>query len=105
MGRPRLYEQDAVVATAKEVFWDRGYVGTALGDLEEATGLSRSSLYLAFGTKKGLFDAAVEEYVESFVEERLHPVEAPGAGLREAAGFFLGLAGFFRDRQTQRGCL
>jgi TetR/AcrR family transcriptional repressor of nem operon len=105
MGRPRLYEQDAVVASAKEVFWDRGYEGTALGDLEDATGLSRSSLYLAFGTKKGIFDAAVAEYVDTFIGSHLGPVEVPDAGLREAAGFFLGLAAFFRDRQSQRGCL
>jgi AcrR family transcriptional regulator len=94
-----------VIAAAKEAFWDRGYEGTALSDLEVATGLSRSSLYLAFGTKRDLFDAALAEYVESFIDPRLRPVEAPAAGLREAAGFFSGLATHFRDRRSQRGCL
>jgi AcrR family transcriptional regulator len=105
MARPRSYELDCVVEAAKQVFWEHGYEGTAVGDLEDATGLSRSSIYLAFGTKRGVFDAALTEYMESFVESRLGPVEAPGAGLREAAGFFLSLVTFFRDSRSQRGCL
>ena len=100
-----MYELPDVIAAAKQVFWDRGYEGTAIGDLESATGLSRSSLYLAFGTKRGLFDAVLAEYVESFIEPRLGPVEARAAGLGEAAGFFSGLATHFRDRRSQRGCL
>jgi TetR/AcrR family transcriptional repressor of nem operon len=105
MARPRSYERQEVVEAAKQVFWDQGYVGTALGDIEGATGLSRSSLYLAFGTKKGLFDAALAEYLGSFIEPRFSPVEAPGASLGEAAGFFSGLATLVEDRESQRGCL
>jgi AcrR family transcriptional regulator len=105
MGRPRSYEWHNVVDVAKQVFWDHGYEETALGDLEDATGLSRSSLYLAFGTKRGLFDAAMTEYVETFIDPRLGPVEAPGAGLREASRFFQDLATLFRDPGSQRGCL
>jgi TetR/AcrR family transcriptional regulator, transcriptional repressor for nem operon len=105
MARPRSYELPEVIAAAKQVFWERGYEGTSLSDLEFATGLSRSSLYLAFGTKRDLFDAVLAEYVESFIDPRLRPVEAPAAGLREAAGFFSGLATHFRDRRSQRGCL
>jgi hypothetical protein len=52
-----------------------------------------------------LFDAALGEYIESFIDPLLGPVEAPGAGLREAAGYFLGLATLFGDRESQRGCL
>jgi AcrR family transcriptional regulator len=104
MARPRSYEEHNVVEAAKQVFWEHGYVGTALGDLEQATGLSRSSLYLAFGTKRALFDAALTEYTSSFIDPLLGPVEAPAAGLREAAGFFLSLATLFDHRLSQRGC-
>jgi TetR/AcrR family transcriptional regulator, transcriptional repressor for nem operon len=105
MGRPRSYDRREVVVTAKDVFWDHGYEGTAVGDLEAATGLSRSSLYLAFGTKRDLFEAALTEYLESFVGPQLRAVEAPGAGLREVAAFFRSLATLFRDARSQRGCL
>jgi AcrR family transcriptional regulator len=103
--RPRSYQEDEVVDAAKKVFWARGFDGTAIGDLEEATGLSRSSLYLAFETKRAMFDAALAEYLDTFVEPLLGSVEAPGAGLREAARFFARLAGLFRDPDAQRGCL
>jgi AcrR family transcriptional regulator len=103
-GRRSYSDADLAVA-AKEVFWDRGYQGTAIDDLQEATGLSRSSLYLAFGTKRALFDAAVADYTESFINPRLRPVEGPEAGLKEAAAYFRRLGAYFLRPDANRGCL
>ena len=105
MARPRAFDYDQVVAAAKEAFWDRGYDGTSVADLEDATSLNRSSLYLAFDTKLGLFQAALAEYERSFIDLKLGPVEAEGAGLGEAAGFFRALAELFGDPRSERGCL
>jgi TetR/AcrR family transcriptional repressor of nem operon len=105
MGRRRSYDRHTVVVAAKEEFWQRGVEWTAVSDLEDATGLSRSSLYLAFETKRGLFDAALADYFDSFIQTLLGPLEAPQAGLREAAGFFRALAALFADPESQRGCL
>src|ERR1700736_1433986 len=105
MAGRRSYSDADVAIAAKQVFWDRGFQGTAVDDLQSATGVSRSSLYLAFDTKRAVFDAALTEYVSSFVDPRLGPVEAPGAGLREAAAFFVGLADHFRVTNADRGCL
>jgi AcrR family transcriptional regulator len=105
MGRPRSYEQNTVVVAAKEVFWQYGLEWASVSDLEDATGLSRSSLYAAFETKRALFDAALADYLESFIQPMLEPLEAPRAGLREAAGFFRTLAALFRTPQSRRGCL
>jgi AcrR family transcriptional regulator len=105
MGRPRAYDPDQVLIAAKVVFWSQGYEGTTISDLEAATGLSRSSLYQAFGNKRALFDAALEEYGQSFVYRRLGEVERDGAGLGEAAEFFLSLARHFRLAGSQQGCL
>jgi AcrR family transcriptional regulator len=103
-GRRSYTDADLAIA-AKQVFWDRGYEGTAVDHLQSATGLSRSSLYLAFDTKRAVFDAALAEYIASFVDPRLGPVEAPAAGLREAAAFFKGLAEYFQVPNADRGCL
>lgn len=105
MPRRRAYSDDDVAVAAKQVFWDRGYQRTAIDDLQHATGLSRSSLYLAFETKRAVFDAALSEYVTSVIDPRLRPVEAPDAGLREAAAFFRGVARYFRRDDADRGCL
>lgn len=94
MGRPQTFETATAVRAAREVFWRDGYELASLPDLEAATGLSRSSIYHAFGSKRGLFDAAVSSYLDEVVRPRLRPLTAaqvePGAmatyltGLRAA---------------------
>jgi AcrR family transcriptional regulator len=105
VARPRTYERDAVIVAAQDAFWTGGFGATGIHDLERATGLGRSSLYLAFGSKKALFQAAIAHYEDGFMGRLLGAVEAPGAGLDEAAAFFTRLAVHFRDPTSQRGCL
>lgn len=105
MADRRHFSDEEVVEAAKQVFWARGYAGTAIDDLQAATGLSRSSLYLAFGTKRAVFDAALADYVTSFVDLRLGPLEAGGARLRDAVAYFRWLAEYFATPDASRGCL
>src|SRR3954454_20321978 len=62
-GRPRGFDTEAAVERAMNVFWSRGYHATALPDLLRATGLSRGSLYAAFGDKHSLFLRALDRYI------------------------------------------
>lgn len=71
MGRQQTFDTTAVVQAARDLFWDHGYEATSLSDLEEATGLNRSSLYHAFGSKRGLFDAAAQDYLDTVIRPRL----------------------------------
>lgn len=93
MGRTQTFDTAEVVRSARAVFWRHGYEAASVPALEAATGLRRSSIYHAFGSKRGLFDAAVESYLDEIVRPRLAPltgVPAPDAildylyGLREA---------------------
>jgi AcrR family transcriptional regulator len=61
-GRPRAFDRDAALRKAMEVFWARGYEGTAISDLTRAMGISSPSLYACFGCKEALFREAVELY-------------------------------------------
>lgn len=74
MGRTRVFDYDTVVRAARAVFWQHGYEGASLPDLETATDLNRSSIYHAFGSKRGLFDAAVQSYLAEIVQPRLVPL-------------------------------
>lgn len=46
------------------LFWEKGYNGTSINDLVNATGLSRSSLYATYIDKHALFMAALKRYQE-----------------------------------------
>jgi AcrR family transcriptional regulator len=106
MARPRSFSVEDTVEAAAEVFWSKGYQDTAISDLEQATGLSRSSLYGAFGTKQAIFELALEWYLRGFITPRLAPMERPGAGPGDIERFFTGLAAFFRTgSQARQGCL
>src|SRR5206468_5399330 len=107
MARPRAYVESKVVERAKETFWEKGYEATAVGDLEARTGLSRSSLYLAFGAKRSLFETALDRYFDSFIGPILEPMEQ---GSRGIAGILIFLSRvkevLLRELPTsQRGCL
>jgi AcrR family transcriptional regulator len=62
MGRPREFDTDAALEKAMRLFWAKGYEGTSVADLTKTLGISRPSLYAAFGDKQSLFRAALELY-------------------------------------------
>jgi TetR/AcrR family transcriptional repressor of nem operon len=105
MPRPRSFNEDRVVAAAKDLFWERGYQRTSVADLEKATSLSRSSLYTAFGNKRNLFAGSLRVYLATFVDPRLRPLERDGAGAAEIVEYFQEVAEVFADPAGQRGCL
>ncbi|MER5405749.1 TetR/AcrR family transcriptional regulator [Streptomyces sp. NPDC002769] len=47
-------------------FQCNGYDGTSIQDLVEATGVGRGSLYAAFGSKEGLYLAAMDRYRDRY---------------------------------------
>jgi AcrR family transcriptional regulator len=61
-GRPRSFELADVLDKAMTVFWRHGYEGASLGRLQAATGLTPPSIYNAFGSKEGLYEACLDHY-------------------------------------------
>lgn len=62
-GRPRRFDHDTALASAMELFWERGFEATSMSELTEAMGMSPSSIYSTWGDKLGLFVAALDRYV------------------------------------------
>ena len=62
-GRPRSFDTDEVLARVRDTFWKYGYAGTSMDQLSAATGLHKPSLYGAFGDKKALYLAALDNYL------------------------------------------
>lgn len=108
MARPQTFATVDAVRAARAVFWRHGYEDASLPDLESATGLRRSSLYNTFGNKRGLFDAAVANYLEEVVHPRLAPLLAADVAPEALPGYFAGLrAGLLAadDDRGDQGCL
>jgi TetR/AcrR family transcriptional repressor of nem operon len=78
-----------MLTQSMEVFWDRGYEATSIEEVTAATGVSRSSIYQAFGSKRGLFDAVIDKYLEG-IAAMLRPLEHGSSGLDDIAAFFDG---------------
>ncbi|ADB31502.1 transcriptional regulator, TetR family [Kribbella flavida DSM 17836] len=64
VGRPRGFDADEALERALLVFWEQGFEGASLTDLTNAMGISRTSMYAAFGNKEQLFAKALERYTE-----------------------------------------
>lgn len=62
-GRPRGFDTDQVLGQVRDTFWRYGYAGTSMDQLSAATGLHKPSLYGAFGDKKRLYLAALDNYL------------------------------------------
>ena len=108
MGRTQTFDTNEAVRAARAVFWEHGYESAALPELEKATGLSRSSIYHAFGSKRGLFDAAIQDYLERVVRPGLAPLRAPEVAPDALERYFLAARALFADpsgRTLPDGCL
>ncbi len=69
------------------VFWEHGYEGASLFQLEAAMGITRTSMYAAFGNKEQLFRKALERYTAGPAAYAERAMEKPTA--RQVATTFL----------------
>ncbi|GGB41342.1 TetR family transcriptional regulator [Roseibium aquae] len=99
-GRPRAFDEAEVLEAALQVFWRQGFEATSLDDLTSAMGLSRSSFYGAFGSKRGVLAAALECYSNT----ALSRLKAVADEVREdpAGAMLIALAD---PAGGQKGCL
>ena len=100
MARPRTYERGEVLRKATDLFARKGYEGAHLQELVRVTGLNRFSLYKEFGGKEGLFQAALEGYLQQLGDLGAHLQREP-AGVANVRAFFSALL----DREFPHGCL
>lgn len=104
MARPRKFDEGVALDLAMVVFWRRGYDGASMTELTKAMGINPPSLYFAFGSKRGLFDAVLERYDARRAKHKDAVLAAATA--REAAETMLfGAVEWLVDPLEPLGCL
>lgn len=104
-GRPRGFDDEAVIEAAMEVFWSNGYEATSAQDLVERTGLGRGSLYNAFGSKQGLYHEALKRYQEQALQAQLEILGGPGSLKERLRNLMLWGLESDLDPVKRRGCM
>lgn len=87
MGRTATFETVEVVRAARSLFWREGYESASMSAIQQATGLNASSIYHAFGSKRGLFEAAIANYLDEVVRPGLAPLLAEHPSPRALADY------------------
>jgi len=103
-GRPREFDVDQALTAALRVFWSKGYEGASMTDLTDAMGITRPSLYAAFGNKESLFRKALDLYEREklcYMGQALEAPTARGVAQRLLQGSMENQT----SRDDPRGCL
>jgi AcrR family transcriptional regulator len=86
-GRPREFCVDDALTKALGIFWSKGFEGASMADLTEAMGITKPSLYAAFGNKESLFHKALDLYESEKLAYTRAALEQPTA--RAVAAYML----------------
>ena len=105
MARTREFDERQALVSAMLVFWEKGYEGTSIHDLEDAMGLRRTSIYNAFGNKRQLFNRILECYKESVMSALFMEMDS-APDIREGLRRLLnGALDIHFDTDNPGGCL
>lgn len=105
MARPREFDKETVLDAVTEAFWRKGYDATSTRDLTTRTGLTASSMYLAFGNKRELFRLSLNNYIERNLHEKLAHLEAEEDPALAITTFFYEAIERSLSDEQRRGCL
>jgi AcrR family transcriptional regulator len=105
MSRVRQFDTEKALDAMVGVFWRKGFVSTSIRDLEDATNLTRPSLYAAFGGKNALFLEILTHYQERYNGHLMEALRQPGSSREALRTYFEKLSRQLSDRRLPPGCL
>lgn len=103
-GRPRTFDIDDALDRAVKVFWKHGFQDASMQELTGAMGLSKPSLYAAFGDKEALYLKTLERYLALLIERHAAVLNAEPDGRLALDRFLRSLADMVADPDMPGGC-
>lgn len=105
MPKTKLFNKENVLEAAAGIFKQKGYNGTSIDDILNATGLSRSSLYDSFHDKHNLYLQSLEHYKVSN-DEKLETIDQKNLdGFQKIESLFKGVVNHLVEHPNDNGCL
>lgn len=76
MAKKRQFDEIEVLGVMAKYFWQHGYASTKVDQLSTVTGLTKTSIYNAFGNKETVFKCIVDFYVEHHMSVVLRKLDS-----------------------------
>ncbi|HJT69749.1 MAG TPA: TetR/AcrR family transcriptional regulator [Terriglobales bacterium] len=96
-----LSTRERLIASARYLFWERGFAGTSMADLLAHSGVNSGSFYHFFESKEALLRAVLDMYLHA-----LRPiiVEPAFAKTNDAVERIFAILAGYRERILQTNC-
>ncbi|MEM7116330.1 MAG: TetR/AcrR family transcriptional regulator [Chloroflexota bacterium] len=105
-GRRRAFDIDVALEKAMRLYWKNGYTNTSLEEIIQTIGITKPSLYAAFGNKEQLFIAALERYLQQYLQPNFEYLTQPDQPLEQRLRQCLkAIARLFSPPNSPGGCL
>lgn len=105
MPKIETFDRGFVIKKATEVFHDKGFNGSSMQDLVDATGLNRSSIYNSFGSKLDLFLVCLNFYQEKNSRSINRLLMASRSGIEALQNLFNYFLADIVHSNKEKGCL
>jgi len=105
MVRTRTFDPTTTLSQVVALFSSRGYSETSMEDIVRETGVSRYGLYGTFGSKRELFEQALEKYAEGMGKQSFLRLLEPGASLDHIRIIFDERVADMCCAEENKGCL
>ncbi len=104
MPRTEDFDKEKVLTKIQNIFWIKGYNGTSMQDLVDASGLNRSSIYNSFGSKMELYKLVLKKYQHEN-KTALDQICSNKNGLASIQSLFDGTIDYMINDKESKGCM
>lgn len=105
MARTKKYDENEVLEKAMNLFWEKGYEGTSVRDLEKEMGINQFSIYSSFLSKKHLFIQSLKKYKTYVTDNHFNILLQENTKLNDLKKILYGFVDTVKDEKNNKGCL